>query len=218
LLERHRQLAGSKDQCDRGSGTGGTSCAIDLLVLGEGDRVAADAVLLRCTNLAAGESLLTGESVPVRKAARQTGDEPPRPGGDDLPYVYSGTLVTSGQGVARVVGTGIESEMGRIGSALWTLGTQRTRPEDETDRVVRLLALVALALCWVVVVGDALARCNVLEGLLAGLPWRCPSFQRYSRSCSRCSWRWVPGVSLADMCRLAASLPSKPSAQARCFA
>jgi Ca2+-transporting ATPase len=141
----------------------------DLLVLGEGDRVAADAVLLRCTNLAADESLLTGESVPVRKAARQTGDEARRPGGDDLPYVYSGTLVTSGQGVARVVGTGVESEMGRIGSALRTLGTERTRLEDETDRVVRLLALVALALCGVVVVGDGLARGNLLERLLAGI-------------------------------------------------
>ena len=47
----------------------------DVLVLGEGDRVPADAVLLWCTNLAADESLLTGESVPVRKAARPPGEE-----------------------------------------------------------------------------------------------------------------------------------------------
>src|SRR5215471_2249716 len=85
----------------------------DLLVLGEGDRVPADAVLLWCTNLSIDESLLTGESVPVRKSARAVGDEPARPGGDDLPYVYSGTLVTSGQGIGRVASTGAATEMGR---------------------------------------------------------------------------------------------------------
>jgi P-type Ca2+ transporter type 2C len=141
----------------------------DLLVLGEGDRVAADAVLLWCTNLAADESLLTGESVPVRKAARPPADEPARPGGDDLPYVYSGTLVTSGQAVARVVAIGAATEMGRIGTALQTLTAERTRLQQETDRVVRLLAVVALALCAVVIVGYGIARGSLVDGLLAGI-------------------------------------------------
>ncbi len=141
----------------------------DLLVLGEGDRVPADAVLLWGTNLAADESLLTGESAPVRKAARPPPDEAARPGGDDLPYVYSGTLITSGQGVARVVATGVATEMGRIGSALQTLGTERTRLQHETDHVVRLLAVLALALCAVVIVGYGLARGSLVDGLLAGI-------------------------------------------------
>src|SRR5579884_2891618 len=69
----------------------------DILVLAEGDRVPADAVLLESTNLSADESLLTGESVPVRKVAREPGVEAERrPGGDDLPYVYAGSLVTAG--------------------------------------------------------------------------------------------------------------------------
>ena len=58
----------------------------DLLVLAEGDRVPADAVLLSGTNLSADESLLTGESVPVRKApAASVPDAMGKPGGDD-PY------------------------------------------------------------------------------------------------------------------------------------
>lgn len=71
----------------------------DLIVLAEGDRVPADAVLLSCTNLSADESLLTGESVSVRKVCSET-DSPvmARPGGDDLPFVYSGSLVVQGQG------------------------------------------------------------------------------------------------------------------------
>lgn len=57
----------------------------DLVVLGEGDRVPADALLLWCTNLSADESLLTGESLPVRKSLRAQSDVVARPGGDDLP-------------------------------------------------------------------------------------------------------------------------------------
>jgi Ca2+-transporting ATPase len=141
----------------------------DLLVLGEGDRIPADAVLLLCLNLSTDESLLTGESVPVRKSVRAVGDEVARPGGDDLPFVYSGTLVTGGQGVGRVVATGAGSEMGRIGTALQSLGSERTRLQQETDRVVRLLAMVALACCVLVIVGYGLSR-----GSLVGQGSRSP--------------------------------------------
>ena len=141
----------------------------DLLVLSEGDRVPADAVLLWCTGLAVDESLLTGESVPVRKAARPAEEQAARPGGDDLPYVYSGTLVTNGQGLARVVATGAATEMGHIGSALQALATERTRLQRETDRVVRVLAIIAAACCLIVVVGYGLVRGALVDGLLAGI-------------------------------------------------
>src|SRR6476661_1863217 len=67
----------------------------DLIVLSEGDRVPADAVLLQCQDLQADESTLTGGSVPVRKVAWDDRLEsgPQRPGGDDLPQVFSGSLV-----------------------------------------------------------------------------------------------------------------------------
>ena len=81
----------------------------------------ADAVLLSCTNLSADESLLTGESVSVRKVCSESTENSPvmaRPGGDDLPFVYSGSLVVHGQGVAVVRATGINTEIGKIGEAL----------------------------------------------------------------------------------------------------
>lgn len=68
----------------------------DVLVLAEGDRVSADAMILSCTNLSTDESLLTGESLPVRKVAAAGTVEMARPGGDELPFVYSGTLVVQG--------------------------------------------------------------------------------------------------------------------------
>jgi P-type Ca2+ transporter type 2C len=141
----------------------------DLVVLGEGDRVPADAVLLSATNVSTDESLLTGESVPVRKSARAVNDEIVRPGGENLPYVYSGTLVTGGHGVARVIATGAGTEMGRIGTALQTLGTERTRLQRETDGIVRVVAIAALACCLLVIVGYGLARGSLVDGLLAGI-------------------------------------------------
>src|SRR5512146_1767966 len=62
----------------------------DILVLAEGDRVPADAVVLSCSNLSTDESLLTGESVPVRKVSWDGQMALDRPGGDDLPFVFSG--------------------------------------------------------------------------------------------------------------------------------
>lgn len=97
----------------------------DILVLAEGDRVPADGILLSSMNLSADEALLTGESVPVRKAAGDGVTAMGRPGGDDLPYVYSGTLIVQGQGIARVQAIGLSTEIGRIGKALLIL-----EPED----------------------------------------------------------------------------------------
>ncbi len=96
----------------------------DILVLSEGDRVPADAIMRRAINLSVDESLLTGESVPVRKTPSATAQDLERPGGDDLPSVFSGTLVTAGQGIAEVVCTGFRTELGKIGKAL-----QQVQPE-----------------------------------------------------------------------------------------
>src|SRR6266508_240529 len=89
----------------------------DLIVLSEGDRVPADAALLQCQDLQADESTLTGESVPVRKIARKdyAGSETHRPGGDDLPEVFSGSLIVRGAGLAVVTSIGALSEIGKIG-------------------------------------------------------------------------------------------------------
>ena len=74
----------------------------DLIVLAEGDRVPADAVLVQGDDLQTDESLLTGESVPVRKTSLVSRNSAARrPGGDDLPYVFSGTLIVRGTALAR---------------------------------------------------------------------------------------------------------------------
>jgi len=141
----------------------------DILLLSEGDRVPADATLLEVTNLTADESLLTGESVPVRKVASNATAAPARPGGDDQPFVYSGTLVVSGCAIARAEATGARTELGKIGRSLQTIVTEKTRLQKETDRIVRRVAVVAISLCLTVVILYGLIRESWLDGFLAGL-------------------------------------------------
>lgn len=145
----------------------------DLVVLSEGDRVPADGVLRRGLNLTTDESLLTGESVPVRKAPSDGGEVMERPGGDDLSSVFSGTLVTAGQGVAEILATGRHSELGKIGRALQTVEPEATLLQQETRRLVRFFAIAALIACAFVVVTYAVVRGGGWEvwkqGLLAGV-------------------------------------------------
>jgi Ca2+-transporting ATPase len=141
----------------------------DVIILSEGDRVPADAVLLSCVNLSVDESLLTGESASVRKSSCDGSTEMARPGGDDLPFVYSGTLVVQGFGVARVRSVAMNTEIGKIGQALQTIEPEETLLQKETGRLVRNLAVIGLSLCVVVVVVYGLTRENWLNGLLAGI-------------------------------------------------
>jgi len=142
----------------------------DMLVLCEGDRVPADGVLLSSQNVSVDESLLTGESVPVRKVSwKEDGELAERPGGDDQPFVYSGTLVVQGQGLVKVRSIGVKTEMGKIGAVLQTVEREDTRLKAEISKIVRTIALVGISLCIIIVVVYGLTRFNWIEGFLAGI-------------------------------------------------
>jgi P-type Ca2+ transporter type 2C len=70
----------------------------DLLVISEGDRIPADGIILESRNVQVDESLLTGESLPVAKSQGTPDVELGRPGGDNTPSVFSGTLMVKGRG------------------------------------------------------------------------------------------------------------------------
>ena len=127
----------------------------DLVILNEGDRVPADATLTACQNLEADESLLTGEAVPVRKARGSELPSDTRPGGDDLPFVYSGSLIVRGQGVAEVTATGPRSEIGKIGKSLSGIESEPPPIQTETRRLVRLFAIggVSISILFTVLYG-----------------------------------------------------------------
>jgi P-type Ca2+ transporter type 2C len=142
----------------------------DLVVLSEGDRVPADARVIEAQDLQADESLLTGESVPVGKRSSREPLQPiPAPGGEDSPYIYSGSLVVRGGGVAQVVATGPRSEMGKIGEMLQAIEAEPPKLQTQTRDLVRLAAIGGGAISLLVMVLYGLFRGGWLEALLAGI-------------------------------------------------
>ena len=143
----------------------------DLIVLGQGDRIAADATLHEASDLQVDESLLSGESLPVTKVA-QTTTAPAadhRPGGDDQPFVYSGSLVVRGGGMAVITATGSRSEIGKIGLSLATLDNEAPRLRIETTRIVTLSAIGGGVVAGLVVLLYGLLRGGWIDAVLAGI-------------------------------------------------
>ncbi|PYF06281.1 Ca2+-transporting ATPase [Rhodobacter viridis] len=142
----------------------------DVILLSEGDRVPADARLLSAHDLKADESLLTGEAVPVRKRAalgqdaRQT-----LPGGDDLPVVFSGTLVVRGKGTAEVTATGPGTEIGKIGRSLASVRPETPRLYLQTRQIVFLLAIAGMLVSLLVGGLHAYLSGDWLDAVLAGI-------------------------------------------------
>jgi P-type Ca2+ transporter type 2C len=141
----------------------------DIIVLQEGDRVPADAAVLQSVNLQADESLLTGEPVPVRKIDWDGVERSIQPGGDDLPFVYSGSMIVQGNGMARVTATGIRTEIGKIGKALEGVKEEPTRLKQEMRALVKKLTIVAAVLCTLVIVGYTFTHGSLVNGFLAGI-------------------------------------------------
>lgn len=147
----------------------------DLIVVTEGDRVPADALLLEGNDVRIDESLLTGESVAVRKRVANepgrsdSGSRTASPGGDDLPFMFSGTLVLGGTGLARVTATGERSEMGKIGRDVRAISPEQPRLQVQTRRLVVLFAAAGGVFSLATVLLYGLLRGDWLEGLLGGI-------------------------------------------------
>lgn len=144
----------------------------DIILLSEGDRVPADAILLENQGVCIDESLLTGESVPVRKALS---DNPGvemvagKPGGDDQPFLFSGTMVVQGKGKARVLATAERTRIGNIGKTLVTQETEASRVQKETAQAVRKIAMMSAAFVTVLALWYGATRGDWLNAILAGL-------------------------------------------------
>lgn len=141
----------------------------DIIILQEGDRVPADALVLSCSSFQADESLLTGESVPVRKREWKEGDVTCVPGGDEIPYVYSGSMIIQGNAIVRVLATGMHTEIGKIGKALESVKEEPTKLKMEMGTLVKRLAFIGVGLCVLVIAIYTLTRGDLLKGFLAGI-------------------------------------------------
>ena len=142
----------------------------DVVVLLEGDRIPADAILVAANDLLVDESLLTGESVPVEKSVAADQAMPMvRPGGDKAPFVYSGTMVVRGDGLAIVRATGIHSELGGIGMALRRIANEPPRLQTETRQLVRIFAIAGLLASVLAVLLYGFLQGDWLKAMLGGI-------------------------------------------------
>lgn len=142
----------------------------DVMILSEGDRVAADCIIVASNNLSIDESILTGESVSVRKTNTKNFKAVMQaPGGDNTFFAYSGTLVVSGRGIAIVKAVGIETEMGKIGSSLKNIINEKTNLEKETSFIVKSVATIAISLSILVTITYLLLRTELVNAILAGI-------------------------------------------------
>lgn len=130
----------------------------DVLILNEGDRIAADATVIDSLNLTVDESLLTGESIPVTKVI-----------GADKSTVFSGTLVVQGKGMAEVTATGIHSQFGKIGLSLKNIENDKTRLQIEMKALIKKLLIIGAFISIAVVAGFYYSRGNFIQSLLNGL-------------------------------------------------
>ncbi len=144
----------------------------DVLLLAEGDAVAADGRLVEAASLTVAEASLTGESEPVLKdAATLTGQVGL---GDRVDMVFSGTAVARGRGRAVVTATGMDTEMGNVARLLGRTEEERTPLQREVERVGRTLAIAVVAIAVVVVAAilvtsDVSSASDLVDVMLVGV-------------------------------------------------
>jgi Ca2+-transporting ATPase len=139
----------------------------DIVLLEAGNYVPADVRLVQAVNLRIQEAALTGESVPVEKAAHAR-LEKDLPLGDRRNTAFMGTLITYGRGTGVVVGTGMQTQMGLIAQMLQTLDSEPTPLQQRLDDLGRQLGYATLVICGVVFVLAVLKQTDLTLITAAG--------------------------------------------------
>jgi Ca2+-transporting ATPase len=143
----------------------------DLVILESGDRVPADCILVQDNNAMLDESLLTGESAGVHKSANSVDNN-----------IYMGTIILTGKATAKVVATGMSTEMGKIASMLHSIESEKSPLKERLEHLGKILVALCIVICAVVtfmgiwrgqdkydmfLLGVSLAVAAIPEGLTA---------------------------------------------------
>lgn len=139
----------------------------DLLKVEAGDRVCADALLTEATAVAADESVLTGESQAIQKIASLTHREGNELHREDM--VYMGTTVVKGHGEAKVVATGMKTQMGGIAGMLHEIKEEETQLQKKLGQLGKYIAVGCLLVCVIVSVTGVLRGEDFLDMLITGV-------------------------------------------------
>lgn len=131
----------------------------DVVILGSGDRAPADMRLFKTKNLHLDEAALTGESLPVNKITEPILSDVEV--GDRINMAFSGTFVTSGNGIGIVTATGESTELGKIAGMLQEVEEVKTPLTKKIASFSKVLTIVIIAGC---------AAVYAFGTLLKGLP------------------------------------------------
>lgn len=134
----------------------------DLMIIKEGQRVAADARLVHALNLSMDESILTGESLAVTKvvALDQTSPEG---------MVFSGTLAVQGYAEALVLSTATNTRFGKIGTSLSSITTSVTRLQNELKGFIKMAFLIGILICLGVIAAYYFSTGQLIKAFLQEL-------------------------------------------------
>ena len=137
----------------------------DVVILKSGDKVPADGKILSAMSMAADESMLTGESLPVEKRIFSGGES----SGIRDDMVYMGTSVTSGHGEFLVSETGMETQMGKIAGMLKESKSEQTPLQQKLAVLSKYIAAGCLLICFIVTVTGILRGEPAFDMFLLGL-------------------------------------------------
>lgn len=130
----------------------------DIVILKAGDLVPADMRLTEASNLKVQEAALTGESVPVEKDTKPLSKKN-IPLGDRTNMVYSGSAIAYGRGAGIVIGTGMDTEMGKIADMIQSAGETETPLKRRLQALGKTLGIAVLLICAMIfIVGVAHGR------------------------------------------------------------
>ncbi len=171
-LEALKQLGAPQARCRRMGEVRGLPASElvpgDIIELEPGDRVPADGRLLFVNNLECDEAPLTGESLPTGKISEPLTGRELQPG-DQRNMVFAGTSVTRGKGLAIVVATGMNTQIGRIAGMLERVKDEATPLQQRLAHLGQWLVAVCLFLCLLVVLLGIWRGEPVINMIMAGI-------------------------------------------------
>ena len=139
----------------------------DIILLKAGDVVPADAVILDCKKLELDESIITGESNPVIKEKSELPSETNSLNRKDV--VYMGTAVVKGSCTAKVIATGMKTQMGKVAKVIDNIANESTPLQKKLDQMGKFIVVGCLIISLIVVAFGILRGESVLDMVITGL-------------------------------------------------
>jgi len=133
----------------------------DVVLVKEGDKVPADARIIESVQLTAQESILTGESLPVKKTADKI--FPDAAVSDQRNMLFSGTIITRGKGKVILVRTGMDSEIGKIAKLIQDTEKEKTPLQEKLAKMGGMLSIITVVTCALVFFTGLFSGANPLE-------------------------------------------------------